>query len=96
MKNHSNDICANCGASEGLHHYESRQCPQNGREEYREGYKQIWAETIFQDSGIKKFQDKAINMHDELIETIEKASFHLGYGNTSEALKVIHNQLIKK
>lgn len=26
------DICDNCGASEGLHHYETNQCPKGGVE----------------------------------------------------------------
>lgn len=59
-----NDICSNCGASQGLHHYKTMQCPKNGIEEMREGHKQVWIDTIFEDSGIKEFTQKAINMHE--------------------------------
>lgn len=59
------DVCFNCGASEGLHHYETRQCPLNGIEETRydklEGryYKQKWQDTIFEDSEKRKVEDAA-------------------------------------
>lgn len=73
----TNDICSNCGASEGLHHYKTRQCPKNGIEETRwdefnnKAYPQKWEETIFEDSGIKNFTDKAVNMHNDLIDALK-------------------------
>jgi hypothetical protein len=43
-----NEMCKNCGAWWGLHHYETNQCPLNGVEEIREGHKQQYASTIFE------------------------------------------------
>lgn len=40
--------CTNCGADYGLHHFETQQCPHNGVEEWRDGHKQKWDDTIFQ------------------------------------------------
>ena len=48
-----NDICFHCGASIGLHHYGTRQCPKGGREA-RVGEKQLWSDTMFEDSGLLK------------------------------------------
>ena len=50
-------ICKNCGADEGLHHYETMQCPKNGIEEIRfdkltgKFYPQQWESTTFHDNG---------------------------------------------
>lgn len=71
----ANDICVNCGASEGLHHYETRQCPKNGREEYRDGKKQEWESTVFEDSGIKHYNDKAIKYHAPLTDIARRVVF---------------------
>ena len=43
--------CANCGASEGLHHYDSMLCPADGREESRPGVRQRWSDIAFEDRG---------------------------------------------
>jgi hypothetical protein len=40
-----NEICANCGYADGLHHYETNQCPENG--EVAPGKVQRWSATIF-------------------------------------------------
>jgi len=41
------DNCKNCGAGEGLHHFETMQCPRNGIEA-PVGRKQEWQKTIYQ------------------------------------------------
>lgn len=40
------EICKNCGYDEGLHKYDTMQCPKGG-EETREGHRQEWLNTIF-------------------------------------------------
>lgn len=44
--------CANCGASDGLHHYETMQCPLHGIEETRETHKQRWANTLYKNADV--------------------------------------------
>lgn len=44
----SKDVCKNCGAWRGLHHFKTLQCPQNGREETRDGHKQQWGESVYE------------------------------------------------
>lgn len=68
MANYSTGICANCGADKGLHHYETEQCPKNGMEEYREGRKQEWEDTTWQDSGYKNLEKAAPALLEALIE----------------------------
>lgn len=41
-----NDTCGNCGADNGLHHYQTNQCPLGGREAPI-GRKQEWMTTTF-------------------------------------------------
>ena len=41
------DNCKICGAGEGLHHFETMQCPRNGMEA-PVGRKQEWQKTIYQ------------------------------------------------
>ena len=40
--------CRNCGADEGLHHFETNQCPKNGREA-PVGKPQLWSKTVWDD-----------------------------------------------
>lgn len=42
------DVCENCGAGKGLHHFETDQCPKNGIE-CRDGLQQEWGSTIYKD-----------------------------------------------
>lgn len=39
--------CKTCGADYGLHRYDNHQCPRNGIEETRPGYRQQWADTVY-------------------------------------------------
>jgi len=41
------DKCKNCGAENGLHHYQTNQCPVGGREAPI-GKKQEWKSTTFE------------------------------------------------
>ena len=72
---HETGICINCGASYGLHHFETRACPKNGIEETRfdelagKFYPQQWQNTPFEDSGLRKLFDAA----PELLEALIKA-----------------------
>ena len=44
--------CKNCGASQGLHHYETNQCPRGGVEADIDDV-QIWANTTYlEDDGL--------------------------------------------
>ncbi len=72
---HETGICINCGASYGLHHFETRACPKNGIEETRfdelagKFYPQQWQNTPFEDAGLRKLHNAA----PELLEAIQKA-----------------------
>ena len=72
-KHTTTGICANCGADAGLHHYDTQQCPRNGIEETRfdklEGkfYPQQWSNTTFEDSGIKRLNDAAPELLENLV-----------------------------
>ena len=59
----ANDICINCGASEVLHHFETRQCPKNGIEGWREGCKQKWESTVFEDGGHRALEIDAFTTY---------------------------------
>ncbi len=54
-----NDKCVFCGASEGIHRYETYLCPKNGREETRvrdgKPVLQEWQNTRFKDGGVAEF-----------------------------------------
>ena len=63
------EVCSNCGADEGLHHYETQQCPKNGIEEYREGRKQEWQDTTFYPADKKRLEDAA----PELLSVLKEA-----------------------
>lgn len=78
-QNYNNGICYHCGADDGLHRSETNQCPLNGREEYREGKKQIWMDTTFEDSGIRKIEDAAIEMF-EALKTIRSICANKDHG----------------
>ena len=46
------NTCKNCGASQGLHHYQTNQCPVGGREAPI-GKPDIWANTTYlEDDGL--------------------------------------------
>jgi len=56
---HTTEICFNCGASIGLHHYETLQCPKNGVEAPL-NKKQEWNQrNTFEDNGLVKLHDAA-------------------------------------
>lgn len=59
-------ICSNCGADEGLHHYSTQQCPKNGIEEWRDGKKQEWQDTVFYPIDKKRLEDAAPKLLDAL------------------------------
>lgn len=69
MQNFKTDICTHCGADTGLHQFETMNCPKNGSEETREGFKQIWMQTVFEDSGEKRLRDSAPKLY-EALQTI--------------------------
>lgn len=58
--------CGNCCADEGLHHYETRQCPKNGIEEWRLDKKQEWENTTFVDAEQLKLEKAAPLLYKEL------------------------------
>lgn len=89
------DVCFNCGASEGLHHYETRQCPKNGIEEYREGHKQIWADTIFEDSEKRKLEDAAPQLLEALKQTRSKLMDKFGLFGGGQDLNEIFDYMNK-
>jgi len=72
---HETGICYNCGADQGLHHYETMQCPRYGIEETRfdkladKFYPQQWTSTTFEDGGLRKLHDAA----SELLEACQAA-----------------------
>ncbi len=45
--------CKNCGGWYGLHHYETNQCPKNGRETNP----QMWEATTYQEEDADKIAD---------------------------------------
>lgn len=70
--------CYNCGADEGLHHYETMQCPKNGIEETRfdelnnKYYPQRWEETVFEEAERKQIELAAPKM----LEALEAVRRH--------------------
>jgi len=85
--------CYNCGADEGLHHYETKQCPKNGIEETN--YPQQWEDTTFVDADVKKQEDAAPQM----IKALKAAKAHLiefggGHGGEAKVLQQIETALI--
>jgi len=60
------DVCFYCGASKGIHQYETMKCPLHGIEETRfdklsgKFYPQKWEETTFKDSGIENIETESI------------------------------------
>ena len=63
--------CNNCRADEGLHHFETNQCPKNGREECRLDRPQLWEETTFDDS---QRCDRVADLTEKLVATVEVLS----------------------
>ncbi len=74
MKDYKTGICAHCGAELGLHKFDNSECPKNGVEETREGKRQEWQETTFEDSGEKKLKDAA----PELLEALTNHEMTMG------------------
>ena len=85
MKNYKTGICINCGADSGLHHFETQQCPKNGREETRfdklsgKCIPQQWESTTFEDSGIKKLHDAAPEMLEACKEALKMYTYKAGF-----------------
>jgi len=67
------DVCANCGAGGGLHKSSGHNCPKFGIEETREGHRQQWQDSIFEDAGLKQFYDTA----PLLATTLNRSAFRL-------------------
>jgi hypothetical protein len=67
--NFKTDICANCGASLGLHQFETYQCPRNGMEQTWKKPQQ-WQNTFFEDSGIRHLHDAAPDLLEVLIDVL--------------------------
>ena len=71
-------ICANCGADYGLHASGIEVCPKNGLEETRfdklsgKYIPQQWQDSVFEDSGIKKLNDAAPNLLENLARIIDR------------------------
>jgi len=58
MKNYETGVCANCGAPDGLHRFDTKQCPLNGVEcHYTKP--QLFQLTCFEDSGLVLLHDAA-------------------------------------
>lgn len=86
---HTQGICGNCGAGEGLHHYETRQCPKNGVEEWRDGKKQEWQETFFEN---RKWQQLIASAPD-LLEALQQV---VTCDTLSDHLKSVAQSAINK
>lgn len=74
MKNILN-VCSNCGADRGLHHYQTMQCPVGGREEMREDHKQEWMTKIFEEDNSET--RNAIEQLKQQIQKLEKAGMEI-------------------
>jgi len=73
--------CFHCGADNGLHHYETDQCPLHGIEETRDGHKQQWASTTFLDAESVQLENAAPQLRDALKVTFEALK---KYGYTTQ------------
>lgn len=95
-------ICSNCGADEGLHHYETKQCPLHGIEESRinsltgKFFPQRWAETRFEEEDrLKKAAPqllKALHIAKETIKALHGDEAWDLYQNSPE-MKTINDAL---
>ncbi|MDD5013572.1 MAG: hypothetical protein PHW73_00535 [Atribacterota bacterium] len=89
-------ICANCGVDKGLHHFETMQCPKNGKEEIRfdklsgKFLPQRWENTVFEDSGIKKVKDASFDLLRSL--KIMTSLCKIKYGNLD---KEVYEEILK-
>lgn len=72
MSKHLTGICGNCGATYGLHQYETNQCPASGVEA-RFDRPQQWQQTIWVDSGQARLEANA----EELLKAAEKFRLYL-------------------
>jgi len=73
---HTTEICFNCGASIGLHHYETLQCPKNGVEAPL-NKKQEWDQrNTFEDGGLVKLHDAAPELLEALDDLVEVTKNH--------------------
>ncbi len=95
---HETGICINCGAGDGLHHFETKQCPRHGIEETRfdklagKFYPQQWQDTTFEDAGLRKLYDAASELLETLIQIrrhglIEKDGYETNVRKMNEAIK---------
>lgn len=88
-------MCANCGASEGLHQYETMFCPKNGIEENRfnkltgKYFPQQWEKTTFLDEGLKRLYDAAPLLYKACIAVIQEYDNSIGL--MSEAMPTVRN-----
>lgn len=65
MTNFKTDICHHCGGSEGIHMFETMQCPLNGHEAWY-GHKQTWMTSTFLDGGLYLLTCTASAMYEAL------------------------------
>ena len=97
--NFKTDVCANCGASSGLHHFETLQCPKNGMEEICLTKPQQWQNTFFEDSGVRKLHDAAPDLFGALQDIIhyfdEAKSFVLPI-DLSDSINILGRLALKK
>lgn len=64
--------CRNCGYTEGLHHFETMQCPKGG--EAAPGRKQEWLNTVFvpdNDTEIEALESRILKL-EKRIAALEK------------------------
>ena len=71
-----NGICKNCGGTDGLHHFETNQCPIGGVEAPI-GRKQKWATTTFEVENnelneLREKVNKLLNRVGELESQVER------------------------
>ena len=94
---HETGICINCGASDGLHHFETKHCPEHGIEETRidklsgKYFPQQWQTTSFEDAGLRKLSDAAPELLEALIQIrrhglIEKDGYETNVRRMNEAI----------
>lgn len=63
--------CSNCGGDYGIHQFETMKCPYLGREAYF-GNKQIWMESTFDDSGLRKLTNAGPKMYTVLLTIMKE------------------------
>lgn len=84
-------ICCSCGVDQGLHRFDTMQCPRHGIEETRfdklagKFFPQQYADTIFEDSGLRKLHDAA----PEILEALQNivSCNGVGYKDVNKFVK---------